>query len=404
MRMSTWASRRRAGGVAVGLMAMIALITVLVARCASGAPSAAVNEGGGEQAAEVRAVQVTIAPADKAVDISPIEPVKVTATDGTLTAVALTNTSGTAVQGQLNPDGKTWTSTEPLGYGKTYTVTATGTGPDGRTATASSTFSTVTPRNQVFASMNPLQGEVVGIGQPVAIYFDRQIGDKKLVEQSITVQSTPAVDGAFYWFSDAEVHWRPQEYWAPGTKVVTNIKIYGKDLGNGTYGQEDRHIEFTIGDAVIARADGGSHTMSVEVNGVVVRTMPASLGKPAAPSHDGVHVVTEKYPTKIMDSSTYGVPADSADGYRATVNWAVRVSNSGEFVHSAPWSVRDQGRRNVSHGCINLSPQNAKWFFDLVKKGDIVVIINSGGPTLQPYDGFGDWQIPWSQWITGGKK
>jgi lipoprotein-anchoring transpeptidase ErfK/SrfK len=308
------------------------------------------------------------------------------------------------VQGALSPDATSWSSGEPLGYGKTYTISATGTGTDGKSTTVTSAFTTIKPRTVTFASMNPLEGQVVGVGQPVAIYFDEPITDKKAAEQAITIGTTPKVDGAFYWFSDKEVHWRPQEFWRPGTQVVADIKIYGKDLGGGIFGEEDRHISFSIGDAVIAEADGATHQMVVKINGAVARQMPVSLGKPAAPSNDGVHVVTEHHAKKIMDSSTYGVPVDSPDGYRTEVDWAVRISNGGEFVHSAPWSVADQGHRNVSHGCINASPENAKWFFDTVKKGDIVIITNSGGPTLKSWDGFGDWQIPWSEWVAGGKK
>jgi lipoprotein-anchoring transpeptidase ErfK/SrfK len=385
---------------------LLGLAVALGAGCTSGPPQA--SAGGetvdGRPVPQLKAVQLAIAPADQAADVSPIEPVKVTATDGTLTDVVMVNPDGKQVSGELAPDALTWSSTEPLGYGRTYTVTATGAGTDGKAASTTSTFTTLKPRNQTFASVNPLNGQVVGIGQPVAVYFDEPIANKELAEQSIAIQTTPAVDGAFYWFSDKEVHWRPQQYWAPGTKVVTDIKIYGKDLGNGIYGEEDRHIVFSIGDAVIAEADGASHQMTVKINGAVARTMPVSLGKPAAPSSNGIHVVTEHHEIKIMDSSTYGVPVDSPDGYRTKVDWAVRISNSGEFVHSAPWSVGDQGRRNVSHGCINASPDNAKWFFDNVKKGDIVVITNSGGPELHSYDGFGDWNVPWSQWIAGGKK
>lgn len=409
------ADRRRGRGGAAGLLAVLGLAAVLAAGCTSGPPAASASGGVTTQvghvaepsspaAAEPAVVQLAVAPADKAADVSPIEPVTVAAAGGTLTTVALSNADGRLVQGKLSPDGQTWSSTAPLGYGKTYMVTATGTAPDGSTATANSTFTTVKPRTKTYASMNPLDGQVVGVGQPLAIYFDEPIKNKRRAEQSITVRATPAVSGAFYWFSDKEVHWRPQRYWTPGTKVVTDIMIYGRDLGNGIYGQEDRHISFTIGDAVIATADGAMHQMTVEVNGTAVRTVPVSLGKPTNPSADGVHVVTEKHPKKIMDSSSYGVPVDSPNGYRTEVDWAVRISNSGEFAHSAPWSVRDQGRRNVSHGCINMSPANAKWFFDLTKKGDVVVVTNSGGPQLQPYDGFGDWQIPWSQWLAGGHK
>jgi lipoprotein-anchoring transpeptidase ErfK/SrfK len=245
---------------------------------------------------------------------------------------------------------------------------------------------------------------VVGVGQPIAVYFDESIRNKTLAEQSIAITTTPPVEGAFYWFSDKEVHWRPMNFWRAGTKVVVDIKVYGKDLGNGIFGQEDRHVAFNVGDAVIAEADGATHQMVVKINDVVAKQMPVSLGKPKAPSSNGVHVVTERFPKKIMDSSSYGVPVDSPDGYRTEVDWAVRISNGGAFVHSAPWSIADQGRRNVSHGCINASPENAKWFFDTVKKGDVVIIHNSGGPDLQSWDGFGDWQIPWAQWVAGGRR
>ena len=395
----------RRTGVAVLLVA-----AGLVAGCASqpsGRPQAVavqhVQAGPASSRAALPATQLVVVPGDRATGVSPIEPVTVTVTSGKITEVALRNADGKAMSGELSPDGLRWTSTQPLGYGKTYTVAAAATAGDGRSTTTSSTFTTLRPRTQTYASMNPLQGQVVGVGQPIAVYFDEPVADRAKAQQAITVRATPPVSGAFYWFSDREVHWRPAHYWAAGTKVVTDIAIYGRDLGNGVYGQQDRRVTFTIGDAVIATADGGSHTMTVEVNGVAVRTVPVSLGKPTNPSSNGVHVVTEKHPKKIMDSSTYGVAVDAPGGYRTEVDWAVRISNSGEFAHSAPWSVRDQGHRNVSHGCINLSPENAQWYFDLVKKGDVVVITNSGGPDLRAYDGFGDWQIPWSQWLAGGR-
>jgi len=393
---------------------VIGLSAALLAGCGS-PPTAGQPTGGGQGGRSGQdnqaqpqppppAVRLAVVPGDKVAGVSPIEPVTITADGGRLTEVALTNPDGKRVRGELSADGTRWTSAEPLGYGKTYSVAATGASADGRTASTVSTFTTLIPRTKAYPSMNPIEGQVVGVGQPIAIYFDEPVRNKAAAQEAIRVRATPAVAGAFYWFSDKEVHWRPAQYWLPGTRVVTDIKIYGKDLGNGVYGQEDRRISFAIGDSVVARADGRSHTMTVEVNGQAVRTVPVSLGKPTNPSADGVHVVTEKHPKKIMDSSSYGVPVDSPDGYRTEVDWAVRISNSGEFAHSAPWSVRDQGHRNVSHGCINLSPENAKWFFDLVKKGDVVVVTDSGGPPLKAYDGFGDWQIPWAEWSAGGRK
>lgn len=399
---------------AAGLAGALGLVAVLTAGCGDdpspvpvGVTSSSTSDNtvkGEPKPQQARPVSLSVAPADQTDAFSPADPVTVNAADGTLTAVSLTNAQGKAVTGVISEDKRSWTATEPLGYGKTYTLTATASGGDGTTATTTSTFSTLKPRTLTYPSMNPIEGQVVGIGQPVAIYFDEPIANKKAAQDAITIQTTPKVDGAFYWFSDKEVHWRPQNYWAAGTKVVVDIKVYGRDLGNGVYGQQDRRVSFAIGDAVVAEADGATYQMTVKVNGQLVKTMPTSMGKAKTPTSNGVHVVTEKNAERVMDSSTYGVPVNSSDGYRTEVQWAVRISNSGIFTHSAPWSVKDQGKRNVSHGCLNLAPADAQWFFELAKKGDIVIVTNSGGETLQSYDGFGDWNVPWSQWLAGGKK
>ncbi len=345
---------------------------------------------------------ITPDPPDGAVGVSPVTPVTVTVAKGKLSQVSLTNPQGTPVVGQREPDDTSWKTTGPLGYGKTYTISASAVGDDNRLVSSTSTFTTIEPRTLTYPSINPLNGETVGVGQPISVYFDEPISDRKAAENAITVTTSPLIEGAFYWFSSKEVHWRPRQFWASGTHVTVAIHDYGKDLGSGVYGQEDRTSNFTVGDAFIARADGGTHQMTVEINGRVVRTMPISMGKPNTPSTKGVHVVTDRNATKVMDSTTFGLALD-AGGYIAKVQWATRISNSGEFVHSAPWSVDQQGNSNVSHGCINLSPDNAKWFFDNVKKGDLVINANTGGPDLKPWDGFGDWQIPWGQWVSGNK-
>jgi lipoprotein-anchoring transpeptidase ErfK/SrfK len=345
---------------------------------------------------------ITTDPPDHAADVSPVTPITVTVAKGKLGQVSLTNPQGAAVAGQLDAGNTSWKATGPLGYSKTYTINASAVGDDNRLVSSTSTFTTIEPRTETFPSINPLNGETVGVGQPISVYFDEPISDRQAAENAITVTTSPHVEGAFYWFSRKEVHWRPREFWEPGTQVTVDIHDYGRHFGNGVYGQEDRTSHFTIGDAFIARADGAAHQMTVEINGRVVRTMPISMGKPNTPSAKGVHVVTDRNAVKVMDSTTFGLALD-AGGYIAKVQWATRISNSGEFVHAAPWSVAQQGHSNVSHGCINLSPDNAKWFFDNVKKGDLVINDNTGGPDLKPWDGFGDWQLPWGQWVSGNK-
>ncbi|MGP4021357.1 L,D-transpeptidase [Saccharopolyspora sp. 5N708] len=373
-------------------------MALLVAGCSGGASApSAVDEA-------PPAPTLELAPGNGAKDVSPVGPFTATAVNGKIVNAVLNNSEGEQLGGTIAPDGASWTANGKLGYGKTYTLAVTAQGASGPAITQQSTFSTVSPENQSYVSMNPLDGQTVGIGQPLAFYFsgDAPAPDKARAEEAIKIQTEPAVEGAFYWFNSREVHWRPKEYWKPGTKVSINIDVYGRDLGNGSWGQEDRTATITIGDAVVLKADGASHQMTIEKNGQLLRTMPVSLGKPSFPSNNGVHVVTEHHPKKVMDSSTYGLPVE-AGGYVTEVEWAVRISNGGEFLHAAPWSVGDQGRRNVSHGCINMSDADAKWIFDLVKKGDVVEITNSGGPNLRSWDGFGDWQVPWDQWAQGNK-
>ena len=234
----------------------------------------------------------------------------------------------------------------------------------------------------VFAppTFNPTNGAKVGAAKPIYINFARPIADRAMAEQAIHISSVPPVPGRFYWTSDSQVRWRPQDFWPAGT--VVNIDASGTKSS------------FTVPEQLVATIDDATHQMTIVRNGKVEKTIPVSMGM-AAGGHttpNGTYYVLEKFPTIVMDSSTYGVPVDSANGYKLNVQLAVRIDNSGNFVHSAPWSVSDQGKRNVSHGCINISPDNAKWFYDNFGSGDPVVIKNSKGIYNQP-DGASDWQM-----------
>jgi lipoprotein-anchoring transpeptidase ErfK/SrfK len=234
----------------------------------------------------------------------------------------------------------------------------------------------------VFAppTFNPTNGSKAGAAKPIYINFQRPIADRALAEQAIHISSVPPVPGRFYWTSNTQVRWRPQNFWPAGT--VVNIDASGTKSS------------FTVPEQLVATIDDATHQMTVSRNGKVEKTIPVSMGM-AAGGHttpNGTYYVLEKFPTIVMDSSTYGVPVDSANGYKVNVQLAVRIDNSGNFVHSAPWSVGDQGKRNVSHGCINISPDNAKWFYDNFGSGDPVVVKNSKGLYNQP-DGASDWQM-----------
>jgi lipoprotein-anchoring transpeptidase ErfK/SrfK len=234
----------------------------------------------------------------------------------------------------------------------------------------------------VFAppTFNPLNGSMVGVAKPIYINFARPIADRAMAEQAIHISSVPPVPGRFYWTSNTQVRWRPLAFWPANT--VVSIDASGAKS------------TFHTGDSLVATADDATHQMTIVRNGTVEKTMPISMGQSAGghQTPNGTYYMLEKFPDVVMDSSTYGVPVDSPGGYKVHVQLAVRIDNSGNFVHSAPWSTGDQGKRNVSHGCINLAPAAAQWFYDNFGSGDPVVVKGSVGTYSQP-DGAQDWQV-----------
>ncbi len=225
----------------------------------------------------------------------------------------------------------------------------------------------------------PVSGATVGVAQPIIINFPGRVADSAVAENSVHVSSFPPVSGKFYWLTPTQLRWRPFNFWPANTAVTI-------DAG-GTVSS------FRTGDALVATADDATHQLTVTRNGVVEKTFPMSMGM-AAGGHqtpNGTFYVQDKKASVVMDSTTYGVPINSTYGYKVTVADAVRFDNVGDYVHSAPWSVDDQGKRDVSHGCINLSPANAKWFFDNFGTGDPIIVKNSVG-VYTKNDGSNDWQ------------
>lgn len=345
--------------------------------------------------------KLTASVTDGAVGVTVDSPVTVSAGDGVLGAVTMINQEdGTPVAGQLTPDGLTWSTAEPLGYNEQYTLTAEALGLGGSTS-RQMTFETHSPENLTMPYVVPTEGEVVGVGQPVAVQFDENIPNRLAAQNAIKIKTNPPVQGAFYWLNNREVRWRPAGYWKPGTTVEVAVNTYGVDLGDGLFGQENLTTRFTIGDEVISIVDDNTKTLTVKRNGEVIKTMPVSMGKNSTPTNNGTYIVGDRRSHMVMDSSTYGVPTNSPNGYRTEVDWATQISYSGIYVHAAPWSVGSQGYSNVSHGCINVSTSNGQWFYDNSKRGDVVEIVNTVGSVLPGTDGLGDWNIPWEQWKAG---
>lgn len=353
--------------------------------------SVGANSEGADPEVEITA---NVKDGDEAVSVG--DRVKVTAPEK-LSSVTLTNDAGEEVAGSLSEDGKEWTADEKLGYGRSYTVEA-----KSKNANFDASFTTESPAAQTNAALSPLDGSTVGVGQSISFQFDTPIQDRQAVQDLISIETTPKVEGAFYWLSGQALRWRPENYWKPGTEVHVKADFYGHDLGGGVYGQFDREATFTIGDEMRAVVDDAAKTMTFYKNGEVVQTMPVSNGRDGGrwATPNGTYQVGDMYESLTMDSGTFGYSV-AEGGYVTDVNYATQLSYSGIYIHAAPWSVWAQGNTNTSHGCINVSDANAQWVYNNLKRGDIVEVKNSTGGQLDGNDGLGDWNIDWETWKAG---
>ena len=359
---------------------------------------------------------ISITPGPGAHDVDPVAQVMVKADAGTLTDVRMVNESGKSVEGVMTPDNTVWKPTVPLGYGRTYTLTLTSRGPNGVAANEVSTFSTLRPSNQTKVSLTATseaalhEGGTYGVGTVVVAHFDEQIADRAAAERQLEVTTDPPVQGAWFWVDSQNAHWRPERYYAPGTTVTAEAKIYGISLGNGLFGQEDSRVSFRIGDAHVSIADDATKQVSVFDNGALVRTMPTSMGMGGTENvvghqislwtPSGIYTVLDKGNPVVMDSSTFGLPKNSRLGYRETINYATKISTDGIYLHELDATVWAQGHRDTSHGCLNLNADNAKFFYGFSVPGDVVEVRNSGGPPLTLAQN-GDWTLSWDQWRKG---
>jgi lipoprotein-anchoring transpeptidase ErfK/SrfK len=373
---------------------MLLVLVAVVAAC-SGTPVGSPHASPPPQPK----AHVSLLPGDKAANVSPTLPVSVRVTDGVLVHVALTNPDGKAVAGTLSADRRSWTSAEPLGYGKTYTWSGTADGPDHLSVPITGSFSTVTPREQLHATLNIGDGDTVGIAAPIILQFDDHVSDKGAVERALQVQTSVPTEGSWAWLPDdnggSRAHYRTKDYWQPGTKVSVTAKLYGVAFGDGSYGMEDISTQFTIGRAQIVKADVNSHRMIVIRDGQEVMNFPASYGLSSDPNRNttsGIHVVMNKAQTVLMSNRSYGY-------VNIPEHWAVRISNNGEFIHANPETTGVQGSSNVTHGCVNLSTANAQEYYNSAIFGDPVEVTNSPTPLTGADGDIYDWTVPWDSWL-----
>ena len=329
-------------------------------------------------------------------------PLTLRVSGGTLTDVVVQDPDGTPLDGAI--DGTEWRSTATsLLPAATYRVTAAARDSAGEPRPLTLSVRTTPATRVVHATLSPGDDAVVGVGQPVIVRLDQPVeddADRAALVQRLTVTTTPAVQGAWRWMADDELHYRGPAFWAAGTRITVTADLHRLQLADGTWGSGRRTSTYRIGDAMVSTVDVRKHTMTVTKNGKVLRVLKVSTGRPEFETHNGVHLVLEKVKLKTMDSSTIGIPRGGPGGYYLKVPNSVRISYSGEFVHSAPGTVRQQGRANVSHGCVNLAPADAAWFFSLSKRGDVVTVVGSPRKPLSYDPGTSDWNMPFSQWAS----
>jgi lipoprotein-anchoring transpeptidase ErfK/SrfK len=336
-------------------------------------------------------------PAAGATDVNPTASITARVSSGTFADVALRDTKGKAVEGALSADRTSWTSSGRLAYGEHYTWSGTATGENGNSTPLEGGFDTVDPAHQLRGVLNIGDGKTVGVAAPIEIQFDGHVDDRAAVEKVLSVQTSTPVEGAWGWLPDenggSRIHYRTKQYWPANTKVTVKAALFGVDYGGGSYGRADVSSSFTIGRAQIVKADANSHRLIVMRDGKQVADYPASYGLGSDPERNtrsGVHVVNEKFTDKRMVSQQYD--------YDLVEKWAVRMSNNGEFIHANPATTGVQGSSNVTHGCINLSIDNAKAYYDTAIYGDPVEV--TGTPVkLASRDGdIWDWTLSWDQW------
>jgi len=313
--------------------------------------------------------------------------------------VRVTDPDGKAVEGKLEQGA--WTSTARLRPSTAYTVTVSAEGEDGTPSTTTSSFTTLEPK--VTATYGILYaGQTVGVGMPVSIQFDSAVTSKAMraeVEKRVTVTTSPKQAGAWGWLDDRQLMWRPVNYWKPGTTVSVRAPLTGLQTGPDKWIANDDSAGFTVGSMMISTVDIKAHMMTVRRDGKVIKVIPVSTGRPGklTETRSGTKVIIRKEGEVTMDSTTLGIPKGKPGYYKEVTQSNLRVTWTGEYLHSAPWSVASQGNANVSHGCVNMSPANAQWMFDASKVGDVVKFTGSNRPFL-PTEGIGVWQYTYDGW------
>ncbi|MFE7618639.1 Ig-like domain-containing protein [Streptomyces sp. NPDC057496] len=393
--------RGATGPLALVLGAMLMLVTA----CGGGDDAGKGGKGAGkaEDTSASQAV-VTVAPKDGADSVATSGVLKVSAEQGKLTTVKVSDPKGTEVEGKIAADGASWTPDQHLAAATKYKVHAIAKDSKGRESAKDTSFTTLVPQNTFIGQYTPEDGATVGVGMPVSIHFTRGITDPEAVEKAIKVTAEPSVDIEGHWFGNDRLDFRPENYWASGTKVTVKLNLDGVEGRPGVYGKQAKTISFTIGRKQISTVDASTHRMKVVRDDSEIKDIPISAGAPATTTYNGQMVISEKLKVTRMNGDTvgFGGEYDIKD-----VPHAMRLSTSGTFLHGNYWGDPSIfGSTNTSHGCVGLQDVRgawskktpAAWFFDNSLIGDVVIVKNSKDKTIQPDNGLNGWNMSWAEW------
>lgn len=373
-------------------------VAVLVSACG---PATSLEFDTVQPSAESRATIAAQPSGTKKID--PSQRIIVTASDGQLSGVVVTGPNGKPLKGDLSADGTVWTAKKPtLKFGARYTVEATAVDPRGVPITHTDEFKTLEPKDFFTGIVQPGEGTTVGVGMPITVNFDRDIKNKEEIERALVVYTPTPIEGAWSWNGPTSVEFRPKDYWPGNIDVTVNLNLKGVQGAKGVYGAGNKSTTFHIGPSMVTKVNAQTHQAKVFRDGEKVRTIPITTGKLGFETRSGVKVIVSKERHRTMDAATGGTEESDPEYYRIDVEYAMRVTYSGEFVHAAPWSVGSQGYANVSHGCIGMSTSNALWLYDQTNIGDVVEVTGTDNPQNLG-NGITVWNESWDEWLENSR-
>ncbi len=343
------------------------------------------------------ATRITIAPADNMVDVPLDAVVEVAAAGGTLTRVRVAKAGGENIPGELSARKSGWTSADALAPDTVYRIQAAAVNAEGESTEIVQTFSTVKPSKILTAEITPLQGATVGVAMPIDVKFNMPVENKAAVERGLQVQTSAPVVGGWHWFDDQNVRYRPKTYWPARARVKVTADLRGVRSGSGAWGTESKVRSFAIANSVVTKIDLADHHARVYVDGKLARTIPVTGGMAGWRTRDGTKVILEKQQNITFTDEQIG----AAENYSLFSKYGLRVTWSGEFLHTASWSTGSQGYANVSHGCVGMNYDNSAWLWNVSHVGDPVEVHSPEGNPMEPSNGYGDWNFSWSQWRAG---